>query len=763
MLMNDGRSCMTVFCLSVITASTLMAAPGAHAQEASSGNSDSENRTGGLEEVVVTAEKKTENAQRTPISLVALSGEDLSRAQIRTLTDLQSRVPDFRVGENDGYAQLAIRGIGSSTFVPTGENSVAVNQNEIYVSRPIAQMAGFYDISSVEVLKGPQGTLYGRNATAGSVNITTTKPTEVWSGYVRGALGNYDSVNVEGAVGGPIVGDKVMFRVAGYTDRHSGFGKNVDSGNDINDKDARGVRATLLVRPFENLTATLIADYNKENDHGAALHYFGATGFLPNAGALGAPPLFITLGGSPPSDIRNISAARDPVFQFEAYSTTGIVEWKGGPFTIKSISGYRQQNSLTISPFTGGKEVDGFFMGGEPASQFSQELQLNCAIDRLNVTAGAYYYREKDAAIPGNSVLPRSVIYSFFGLGPPPSDYLVDVVEIGGTIRTSAKAAFLQTTWEVIDQLSLTTGVRVSEESKRATLSNSFSLDQPFIQNSPTSNDTPLPPVTEEPTVTFHSTTPKVGIQYQWTSDLMSYASYSEGFKSGGYDVTVVAPAYKPEKLRSYEVGLKSEAFEHRLRTNLAAFKYNYSNLQVPQVFGTQLITQNAASARVYGLEASFDAVVSDAFRISASGSYLDAKYEEYVGPDAALPLLPTLANFKGNTLNNAPKFQAYVSGTYAWDLAHGAIDLTGGLQYSTKYYFTPGNYDLLGQGAFTRLNASVAYRDKSGWELRAFVNNLTDKTIRTSAVVNTPLVGAPAQGALDAPRTYGLEMRYDF
>ncbi|MFD2497741.1 TonB-dependent receptor plug domain-containing protein [Rhizorhabdus histidinilytica] len=329
---------------SALSASLLVAAGAVQAQQAAPAATADDAGTTGLQDIIVTAERRSSSAQRTPVAVTALSADTLVAAQVRTLTDMQQLVPAFKMGENDGYAQLTIRGIGSSGFVPTAEGAVAVNLNDVYVSRPIAQLAGMYDIASVEVLKGPQGTLYGRNATAGSVNMSTARPTNEWSGFGRVLVGNYRALNVEGAVGGALVEDRILVRVAGFMDKHDGYGKNLVTGNDVSDKDAWGVRATVVVKPTENLTGTLIYEHYKQSDNGAALHYFGAAGLTGLPGALGTPPVFQQLGGYAASDVQDIAAPRDSKFRLRIDAVTGILEWNLGDFQLKSITGYRDQN-----------------------------------------------------------------------------------------------------------------------------------------------------------------------------------------------------------------------------------------------------------------------------------------------------------------------------------------------------------------------------------------------------------------------------------
>ena len=214
----------------------------------------------GVPDIIVTAEKRSTSLQRTPISVTAVSGDQLQQQQVHTLVDVQVLIPGVKIGENNGYAQITVRGVGVSGFHPASDSAVAVNVDDVYIARPIAQLTSMFDVSSLEVLRGPQGTLYGRNATAGAVNITTARPTAEWSGFGRIAYGNFNALNIEGAVGGPIAGDTLLVRVAGFVDRNDGRAKNLVTGNGVDDRDARGVRGTLVFAPDPSFKATVIAE-----------------------------------------------------------------------------------------------------------------------------------------------------------------------------------------------------------------------------------------------------------------------------------------------------------------------------------------------------------------------------------------------------------------------------------------------------------------------------------------------------------------------
>lgn len=712
----------------------------------------------GLQDIVVTAQKRSTSLQRTPIAITAVEGDALQRAQIRTLTEVKTLVPAMNMGDNSGYAQITIRGIGISAFVPGAESAVALNVNEIYVSRPIAQLTGLYDVASLEVLRGPQGTLYGRNATAGSINVTTTRPTDHWSGYGRVTVGNYAAVNAEGAIGGPIAGDTLTFRVAGFIDKRNGYGTNLVTGNAVNNMDSRGVRGTLVFKPAPGLKATIIADYFKESDRNAALHYFGATGLTGLSGALGIPPTFVTQGGYAPSNLQDMAAGTDARFRLRTASVTGILDWTSGRFGLKSVTGYRDQNSLSQTPLDGGSTNNAFYLSGEPADQVSEEVQAHYDTRRLHLTAGAFYFHENDASSPGVAPFKYSILAPAFGLPaiPASQDYFVDFVEIGGKIHTTAKALFGEASYEILDGLTLLAGLRYSSERKTNEPQNAISLTRPWTY------DTPQPPVGFRQSQTFKSTTPKFGIQYQVTPRTLLYATYAEGFKSGGYDITTAGPAFAPEKLTDVEGGIKTTLFDNKLRLALSGFHYDYSNLQVLQVIGTQEVTTNAGNAKIYGGELELTAFLSPAFQINAAASWLHARYRDYVGPSPARPLLEEV-DFGGQRLNNAPDFSGNAGATYTWQLPSGTMALRGTAEYTTKFFFSPDNIGILGQGGFVKGNAFLTYTSGAGWHVTAFVRNISDIDTKVSGVVNSPLLGSPARGGVAPPRTFGAEVGYKF
>ena len=773
--------CPTTDCKATVIFATLMLAgglgiQGAHAQTApSQAASASAGTTTGseLQEIIVTAEKRDTDLQTTPIAITALSGETLDLHQIRDLFDLQTLVPNFKMGAAQGIAQINIRGIGGTDFLPGYEGEVAVNLNQVYVSRPISQEAGLFDVADIEVLRGPQGTLYGRNATGGAVNVATTLPTNELTGDMHVTAGNFDEVRLEGGIGGPIA-DNLLLRVAGFRDYHDGYGNNVITHNEVDDKDQFGFRGTLMWTPMSSLKATLYAEYTDEHDHQGAFHYFGAAGTTGIPGALELPPLFQVQGGFAPANSRDVANQLDPQFHLQTTALTGVLDWDNDAFSVKSITGYRKQESAFLFDLDGGSELNAFEVEGEQAHQVSEELQLHYDTNTLHLTAGGYYFHEVDAFSPGQVVVSEAVadviIPGFFAA---PTG-LVTLGDENATLTTNAGAAFGQATYSITEAFSVTAGVRYSIETKR--IVDQFVIDIPSFPPYPGAN--PIPPGTVVPSATFDSTTPKFGAQYQIDPNTFVYASYSQGFKSGGFDVAVANPKpFQPEKLTDYEIGIKTMHLNHRLRVDLDGFYYDYKDLQVNQIVGITNQTGNAATARDYGVEAETDFQVTDALLLSATSAWTHARYGHYCGPDPALPALATPtscavngvlpaseADYAGHALNNAPDYQATFDAQYSWKIGSDQkISLRGETEYSSRFYFTPGNHALLSQTAYVKGNAFLTYDISSSWALTGYVRNMGDTTTKTSAFTATPFLFNPVVGSLAPPRLIGIEVRYLF
>jgi iron complex outermembrane recepter protein len=711
-----------------------------------------------LGEIIVTAEKRNTNLERTPVAITALNSAALADNQVHNLEDVQALIPSFKAGTNQGVAQVTIRGIGISDTVPGTEAAVAVNVNQVYVSRTVAQLTGLFDISQIEVLRGPQGTLYGRNATAGAVNITTALPTRDFSGYTRLTGGNYGEARLEGAVSGPLINDTLAVRLAGFGERHDGYGTNLVTGEGIDNEGTYGFRGTMLFTPTPEIKGTVYLDYYKEDDHSGGFHYFGAAGLTGLPGAIGIPPSFITEGGYAPQNIRDVASQLDPQFYLRTGSATAVLEWNpDDAFGLKSITGYRDQQWLITHTAGGGSVLSEIVHDGEAAHQISEEIDAHYDVGELQLTGGAYFFHENDDADPLTSALSTTLLGPLYGIAYP-SQYIVDFISLASHFSTQAEAVFAQGRYNLTPQLSLTAGVRYSVERKTDEQFYGINLTAPYTGSNP------LPPGVEIPSVKFYATTPTAGVEYQLDRNTLLYFTYAQGFKAGGFDTGVQDPVpYRPEHLTDYEGGLKTTMLEGHLRANVSAYYYDYTDLQVQQVFGTTVQTENAATAKIYGTEAELSYILTDAFQVSGNAAWVHARYVDYSGPDPARPLL-AVVDFSGHALDNAPDFTADISPQYTWHGSAADFIVRPELEYSSRFYFSPGNIALLSQGDYVKENLFLTYRPQADrWSVSAYCKNISNRTTKTGATVQTTITGSPVQGTLAPPRLAGVELNYKF
>lgn len=384
-------------------------------------------------EIIVTAQKRSESVQRIPLAVSAISGDSLQQRGATGLAALGQVVPGLNVSEQVGQARLTLRGIGVDNISTGAESSVAFNQDGIFYSRSAAALASFYDVDRVEVLRGPQGTLYGRNATGGSVNIITNRPTDNLHGAVNLTVGNHETLNGEGFVSGPL-SDEVSARLSFQAQHHDGYGKNLVTGSDIDNKNSQAVRTQLLLKPTDRLSVLLAGDYYRSRDRSNTYHYFGPGGFS----ATGAPitPTGLLLGGFAPSSVRDVAAAQDPRARADFYGGRVDVGYEfSDNVTFRSLSAYRRSEyevQSDISPLA----VDLFPVTvSEKSNQFTQEFQVNLEQDRNKFVAGVFYLHE---IIDGSIVAP----FNLLAVGGP--NFFIQGFFAGGRLKTDAAAAYAQ-------------------------------------------------------------------------------------------------------------------------------------------------------------------------------------------------------------------------------------------------------------------------------------------------------------------------------
>jgi iron complex outermembrane receptor protein len=703
---------------------------------------------GVIEEIVVTAQRTAEKLSRTPLAVTALTGEALAENHITDPASLAASVPNFNFGMYGGTARLAIRGIGFNSINAGAEGRVAYYSDGVYYSRPATALSGFFDVDRVEILRGPQGTLYGRNATGGALSVITAEPTKELAGYYTQTIGNHGLFSEEGAISGPLT-NSISGRVAFQFVNRDGYGQNVVSGNDVDNAATQSIRGKLRYEGPSDWSVTATFDFHHENDRNFGGHYGGQAYPLIFPVEITTTLSPSNLGGPTPSNVRDFSSASDPHNRRTFYGFGITSDDKLSFADLKSITAYRYSDYSDFYPDPADAAP---LTNQERAHQISEELQLSGDSQSAKWVTGIYLFHEN---INGQVNIPLGVaLLNALGIPVPASpNGLTRGYWAGGSGITDTAAGYGQLTLKLTPKLELTGGLRVAWERKTVSDANQFDFS-PYISPNPLTTSPGYNSTSGSERET--STTPKITLSYLFGPDVMAYITAAKGYKSGGFDIGAVQPAYRPETLWDYEMGVKSKMFDGRLQANLAGFYYDYKDLQVSVIKDTVVYTQNAARARTYGVEAEIQAVLAPRLKLNFSGSYLNAKFKEFVTANTDLPGAPVL-NYAGYTLPQSPRFHGQLGLEYTVDLARGGLRFTGAANSTSRVYFSPFNIPTISQGSYVKEDAAIDYVSESGhWQVGAYVKNISDRTTIASNTANSFLVSDSLINYMDPPRTFG-------
>jgi iron complex outermembrane receptor protein len=708
-----------------------------------------------LPELIVTAEKRETNVQRTPMAIEALSAETLQARMITNIEGLATALPNVQFGVNNGQARVSLRSLGTDAIGQGNEGRVAFHQDGVYLGHPEAQMIGYFDVERIEVVYGPQGTLYGRNATGGAVNLISRAPIDDFNGYIRGSFGNFSAVRLEGAAGGQIM-PGVAGRLAFMTNDHAGYGHNLFNGEDVEDSHIAAVRGKLKFALGHAANLTLAADYMREKDHAFGYHLIGQGGLTP-----GNPPLKgVLYGGMATTEGWDVASDSGPNDRRSFFGVTADLRAPLGAFEFRSITAYRSQEvdlqtdlDQTTAPLTLN------FVKAD-ARTWSEELQLNRDFGRGNFMLGAFYYRDEFDG--GNQVvIPRAFLFPF----PAPLDLKQGITK-AGRLKTDAYAFFANLRYEVTDELTLRAGLRYSREKKSVDELSIIDIVTPWPPTQPFGTGCRPTNLVCQPQVdskVFDSLNPSVTLQYQPASQVMFYATYSTGFKSGGYNLGSSQKPFRPERINDLEGGAKSTWLDGKVRLNAAIFYYRYDDLQLTRNNGTVVEVVNAAAAIVKGGELSLTALPTTSLKLEANVGLLDAKYKSFFSADSARPSLGVL-NLSGNRLTQAPQYTVNLAAEYSTPIGADSVSLRIEEQLVGEAFYTPFNLKNQAQSAYTRTNVFLRFRPANDrWNLSLYCRNLEDRRIRTNAFTSAPQIGVPIVGSYQEPRVYGIEAEHSF
>jgi iron complex outermembrane receptor protein len=683
-----------------------------------------------LEEVVVSAQRRVESVQDIPLAVTYVDGDRLVNEGVQNILELQSLVPNLQISIAAGMPRIYIRGIGLTSFAMGSEPSVAFHVDGAVISRPSAQVSSFFDIARVEVLRGPQGSLYGRNATGGSINVHTKRPTDSLEGYANVQAGNYGLTDLEAAVGGPLVEGQLEGRAAVKIRKRDGYGENQFDGRDIDNEDLSAARLGLSYVGSDSFDAFLSYTHF-ETDAAGDYHYIGQA--RPDI----TPPE-IAQGGQPADDIRDNNSENLIGGSKDLDSVTLQMNWHlSDSMTLGSITNYLDyvRNAKTD---LNGTPVQ-FYANNqfESSEQYSQEFQLTWDGERHSTLFGLYYFHEDiDASITIE--------------GPPPftNVFMRPFLQFQGQQESDSYAAFWNTTWNLNERWALNTGLRYSRDSKQDVGTRTIPTGLVF-------------PIARDEN--WDAWTPTVGIEYVVSDDVMLYAKASEGYKTGVMNIGNNSPAVDPEYVLSFEAGIKSQWYDNRFQVNAAVFDSTIEDMQVQRPVDGNLITVNAAEADIWGVEVETVALLAESLTLRFNASYLDATFAEFITSNTTFTP-GVLEDLAGNPLPNAPETQLDVSLEHVAEL--GSFDIETRLQvvYTDERWFNEFQEDIAYQEATTVVNANALFRFANGdWTLNMWGRNLTDETIISHVNVTSSAIGHARLATLMPPRTYGVTIGYNF
>lgn len=780
--------------LTPLIATSLLAVPGVQADEGGAGFA--------LEEVVVTARKREESLQDTPVAVSAFTANELKLRNISSTDQLADVTPNLTFDSHapssgsNSSSQIFIRGIGQTDFTAVTDPGVGLYVDGVYYSRSIGGSVDFLDLERIEILRGPQGTLFGRNTIGGAVALHTRRPAEEFGGSVEVEIGDDDMRNFSADFDVPL-SDTLLSKISLASRKRDGYVKRVFDGKELGDDDVLAGRLALQWMPNDSLDLFFTADYTKEREQGAPSSSLGVNdqgtfAMLTNAFIIADCPLMAPGPPGPARDTMNNPNCLNFSRNKGPYESEGTAEVSSelDYWGVSLTASWDVSENLTIKSITAYRDMDAYsardadnteyqvFHTQDPFEhdQLSQELQFSgLALDgSLKWLVGLYYF-EEEADNPNPVQFPFPFIGSFVS---------------GGQTDNDNFAVFSQATWDITDQLHLTLGIRFTDETKRFSPYSFIPPGEHYIKGGPGSTSVRFfdCPTGAEPGCggvagrlftpgdrlipegeyeeEFDDWTPMVNIAYDISEDVMVYLTYSEGFKSGGFDQRFNVEfldgptSFDPETANTYELGIKSSWLDNRLRLNAAAFFTDYEDQHIIVREGFAPITFNAGESEIKGFEVETSFVPTDAWLIQASVGFIDAEYSK---------LDPTvIANGgidKDSELAQTPEWSTNLGLAYTTDLGDlGTLTPRLDWSYKSESYNDAVNTPELRQGSYHLLNASISFLSADeAWEIVLAGRNLNSELYLMTGNSALATGASYAEGLWARQTEWSLSAKYSF
>ncbi|PKB13405.1 iron complex outermembrane receptor protein [Novosphingobium kunmingense] len=737
--MLPHASVTTLAIATALFASTAVSAAAQDAARADPAADDSDQ----VADIIVTAQRREQRLQDVPVSVTAFDSGALESQAVQNLTDLNAKTPNVVLAPVGAYPYASaffIRGLGFADVESTFEPAVGVEMNGIYLARNSGALQDFFDIESVEILRGPQGTLYGRNTIGGVVSVRTKRPGKDAGGQIMATVGDHGRRELRAALETP-VGDTFGVRVSGLYKNYDGYNYNATTQKRVGDNEVFSGRVTFVAEPSPDFEAALVIDYDRERGSGAAFRNASLPGnvyyhFSPDTGT---PTPVVPAGNSDPTDPYTIYSNTPLFAKLDTWGLAFNADWHLGGATVTAVTGYREfydkvqsdYDASALNFFSAYREQD--------HNQFSQEVRIaSDGANMIDYVAGVYFLNQSYAItntqtgiIYGGAVVPQIASQA-----------------------NNAYAAFGQIDVHPVEALTLTAGGRYSYENKTFT-------NRPLFF-----------PVARTYKANWDNFSPKLGVSYKVSPDVMVYSSWSKGFRSGGFNGRAAsytsAGPYASETVSSLEAGFKSDLLDRRVRFNMAAFRATYSDMQVGSQGLTsggvyESIVTNAGKARIDGVEAETQIVLGAGFRINANAAWLNARFLENM-TDLTSDGVDNPTDNSDFPIAYAPKWSGAVGLMWDHETGFGKVNGSVNAVYQDDQYTSGGaanrTSNVQMRPANVLVDAALGIDLAAGIHIGGWVKNLLDKTVINNTFGLGPLgflrIYAP-------PRTFGVDVGFKF
>jgi iron complex outermembrane recepter protein len=712
----------------------LLAAPYAvQAQQAPAQGEEAKPNT--LDAITVSARKREESLQEVPVAVTAFTADGLDKLNVEDISDLGAFVPNLTVYAARGSSSTLtayIRAVGQSDPLWGVDPGVGLYLDDVYIARPQGALLDVFDVERIEVLRGPQGSLYGKNTIGGAIKYVSSALDEDFYGRGSVTVGNYSQLDVKGSVNLPLGGGWAT-RMAVASLSRDGFGQNVRTGQEVSDKEILAARATLGYLGSPDFSAKFTVDWMDDQSGVRGAQMLAANRFAPTSMPLDSR-----------FDVRNGMPNINDTSMFGASAT---LSWNlGDAWVLKSVTAYRESDTETNIDFDTLPNTIADVKAFYSDDQLSQEFQLNydAGGDVRGVT-GLYWFTGSAGG---------QVLNNFFGLS---------FGDTQGVVDTDSVALYGEFTWDFAEQWALTLGGRYTDEEKSADVFNIGYTDATFTRPSG------VVAADFEDSVSFQNFSPKISIDYKVSDEILLYALASRGFKSGGFNIRAQATAvprsrlpFDDETVTTFEIGAKNAFLDDRLFLNVAYFNSDYKDIQLsvftevpgssPPIFFGDFA--NAGAGTVSGVEIEYQALLSPNFTLQGNFALLDAEYDEFITNNINVA--------DSQRFTNAPERSAAITGLHTLPLAAGGSFTTRvSYSYQSEVYPTTDLSEAIKQPGYGLLSAGLIWQTDGAWRFALEGSNLTDKVYRTTGY-NIGALGI-LTGFYGAPRTYSLTASYDF